>query len=200
MLKLSDNPPVLSPGIESLLDVPGPWWVAHTKARAEKKFAAEMLRRGVSYFLPMVERTAVWGGRKRKVLTPIFSSYVFFSGGETIRYEALLTDKLCQVIPVTDVRQLVTELDAIHRAIDSKHDFLFYPHAVIGKTCRITRGPLRGIIGTVIQNDDVTRIVLQVSMLGQGAALEIAADMLEAVDADPVNASAKSIRDQGGLK
>lgn len=199
MLKLSDNPPVLSPGIESILDVTGPWWVAHTKARAEKKFAGELLRRGVSYFLPMVERTAIWGGRKRKVLTPVFSSYVFFSGSDTTRYEALLTDKVCQIIPVKEVSQLLSELDAIHRAIQTQQDFWFYPHAVIGKTCRIIRGPLRGITGTVVQNDDVTRLVLQVSMLGQGAALEIAADLLEPIDDQPA-LSGRLVLEQRGAR
>src|SRR5207244_3646835 len=38
MLKLSDNPPVRPPGAESMASFAGEWWVAHTKARFEKRF------------------------------------------------------------------------------------------------------------------------------------------------------------------
>jgi hypothetical protein len=38
---------------------------------------------------------------------------------------------------------------------------------------------LQGIVGTVVRRDNETRLVLQVSMLGQGASLEIDTDLLE---------------------
>ena len=33
MLKLSDNPAILTPEVQSLTELSGTWWVAHTKAR-----------------------------------------------------------------------------------------------------------------------------------------------------------------------
>jgi len=54
-----------------------------------------------------------------------------------------------------------------------------YPFVAVGQRCRVARGSMRGVEGLVIAKDDVTRIVLQVSMLGQGVSLEISADVLE---------------------
>ena len=33
MLRLSDNPTILTPKVESLTELSGAWWVTHTKAR-----------------------------------------------------------------------------------------------------------------------------------------------------------------------
>src|SRR5688500_468301 len=108
MLAFSDNPPVLSPGLRSVAEGRGRWWVAHTKARCEKAFAADLLGRDVAYFLPMTERVSVSGGRKRRGMTPLFPSYVFVCGAENddTRYRAMLTGRLCQVLPVADQGRL----------------------------------------------------------------------------------------------
>ena len=57
-----------------------------------------------------------------------------------------------------------------------------YHFAVKGRRCRVTRGPLQGVEGTIIEADNIMRLVLSVSILGAGASLEIAAELLEPVD------------------
>src|SRR5688500_18969133 len=45
-----DEPPALSPRVARIGEVEGDWYVAHTKSRQEKAFAADLLRRGIDYF------------------------------------------------------------------------------------------------------------------------------------------------------
>jgi len=66
--------------------------------------------------------------------------------------------------------------------IDGKQALELLSFAAIGRRCRITSGPFEGMEGTVIHRDGVTRLVLQVSILGQGAAIEIEPDLLEEVN------------------
>ena len=179
MLALADNPPVLSPGIHSVTEAPGTWWVAHTKARFEKSFAADLLARSVAYFLPMRERVTVSGGRRRRGMAPLFPSYVFFCGDAETRYRAIATGRLCQVLRVVDQAGLVAELDALHRALEGRAPLDPYPYAAVGRRCRVTAGPFRGLEGTVVRWEGRTRIVLQVGILGRGASLEIHPDLLE---------------------
>jgi transcription antitermination factor NusG len=57
-----------------------------------------------------------------------------------------------------------------------------YPFAAVGRRCRVTAGPLEGMEGIVVRRDKLARLVLEVSILGQGASVEIDADLLEALD------------------
>ncbi|HUU23354.1 MAG TPA: transcription termination/antitermination NusG family protein [Phycisphaerae bacterium] len=181
MLKLSENPPVLSPEHESVSAIGGRWWVAHTKARFEKSFAWDLLREGIAYFLPMVERVRVSGGRKRRMLMPLFPSYVFLCGDEEDRYTAMTTHRLCQTLEVPDQPGLVADLASLEKALAGKAELDPYPHTAVGQRCRVSAGPFRGLEGVVIHRNRVAKVVLEVRMLGQGAVMEIEADLLEAV-------------------
>jgi hypothetical protein len=182
MLKEADNPPPLPPGVASVRDLAGDWWVAHTKSRAEKAFAWDLIGRGIPHFLPTVEREAVWGGRRRKVRTPLFPGYAFFCGDESARYEAMTTGRLCQAIPVKRRERFVEEVFALERAVLAGLKLELFPFAVAGRRCRVAAGPLRGIRGVIVRDADKSRLVLEVEILGQGASLEVSADLLEPVD------------------
>jgi transcription antitermination factor NusG len=179
MLAVSDNPPVLTESVQDISSLTGTWWVAHTKARCEKALAWDLIDRDIPYFLPMAQKVAFWGGRKRQVLSPVFPSYVFFCGGGEDRAGVFATRRVCQIIEVRQREQFVSELQAVHLALSSKHSLDLYPHAAVGRRCRVAQGPLQGIEGVVIQKNGATHLVLNVSMLGQGACLEISADLLE---------------------
>jgi transcription antitermination factor NusG len=182
MLKLSENPAIVTPHIQSLTELEGSWWVARTKARFEKAFAWDMYRRDIGYFLPMREKVIFSGGRKRHVMVPLFPLYVFFCGTETDRYTAMTTNRLCQIIEVIDQETLVDELVRIEKALVNKAAIDQYPRLPVGSRCRITSGPMMGIEGIVIERDNAkARMVLEVNILGQGALIEIDADILEPV-------------------
>ena len=182
MLKLSDNPPIRPHDTESLADLDGRWWVAHTKARNEKALAWDLLRRGIGYFLPLRERLTFSGGRKRRGMSPLFPSYLFLCGDEDDRYVAMTTDRICQTIDVFDQATLIDELVAIERALDAKAQLERYPHPAIGRPCRVIAGPFEDLEGIVVQLATKARLVLQVHILSEGAALEIEADLLEPLD------------------
>jgi transcription antitermination factor NusG len=173
---------MLTPTAGSLIELPRQWWIAHTKARFEKAFAWDMHRRGIGYFLPLAERVRRSGGRKRTMLIPLFPSYVFFNGDADARYSALATNRLCTVIPVTDQDKLVHELVGIEKAVMGNAQLDLYPFVVVGTRCRITAGPFAGLEGVVTRRDGVDRFVLQVSILGQGAVMEIDGDRLEPIE------------------
>jgi transcriptional antiterminator RfaH len=179
MLKLSDNPPQIPPGAGSIARLEGAWCVAHTRARFEKAFAWDLLHRGIAYFLPMMERVRVSGGRKRRVMVPLFTSYVFFCGSDSDRHAAMTTGRLCQTIPVIDQTQFLSEIMAIEKVIAGCAVLDQYPRIAAGTRCRVIAGPFQGIEGVVIDRNKMARMVLSVGILGQGAAVEIDADLLE---------------------
>ena len=102
MLSFSDNPPVKPAAVSALGEVGGDWFVAHTKARNEKALAHDLARRGIDYFLPMVEKVTFSGGRRRRTMAPLFPSYLFFAGDDAARVDVLATGRLCQAFAVGD--------------------------------------------------------------------------------------------------
>lgn len=182
MLKLDDNPPIMYPEDQMPSGVAGVWWVGHTKARNEKALAWELRGKGIAYFLPMVERVIFSGGRKRRGMSPLFPGYLFFCGDEMARYTAMTTNRLAQTIEVKDQPLLVRELTHLHQAIKAGMSLDPYPELAVGSRCRVKAGPMLGIEGTLIRRDGVTRLALNVSLLGQGAELQIEPELVEAID------------------
>lgn len=178
MLKLHDNPPMKPQDSPRLADVPGRWYVAHTKARREKALVWALSAQGVPYFLPMTERLTCNRGRRFRSWLPLFSGYVFFAGDRQARQRALATRHLAGVLDVVDRDRFLAELSQIEQALDGGARLDPYPSMSHGSLCRVRCGPLAGLEGVVVRKN-VTRLLLQVEMLGQAAALEIDGSLLE---------------------
>lgn len=182
MLNIKENPPIIWPQVESISDFTGKWWVAHTKSRNEKALAHDLIGRDISYFLPMSWKVRRKSRRTIKSLLPLFSGYLFFCGNENQRTELLRTDRVANLIEVIDQQKLLRELVQIERVLHSGEPLVPHRYIKIGQKCRVIAGPLMGLLGIVITTKSVTRLVLQVDMLGQAASVEIDIDMIELVD------------------
>ena len=179
MLSAKDNPQGQSPSGVPIGQFEGRWFVAHTKPRQEKALAWDVLGSGGRYFLPMYEVTRRSRGRSWKSLLPLFPGYVFLCGNDEDRTRALKTNRIANIIQVVDQARLVTELSAIHRLVASKLAIDPYPRLHKGAGCRIRRGPLAGLEGHVERRRGRTRFVVNVTILGQGAMVEIDGDLIE---------------------
>ncbi|MBN2139243.1 MAG: UpxY family transcription antiterminator [Sedimentisphaerales bacterium] len=182
MLKPSDNPPVAPPNAESIRDFAGQWWVAHVKSRNEKALAHDLLRRDINYFLPMDWKVRRQSRRTIKTLLPLFSGYLFFCGDEDERVELLRTNRVANLIEVVNQEKLIDELVQIEHALRAGAPLTPHKYIEVGHRCRIIAGPLCGLVGLVVRSGGSARLLLQVDMLGQAAAVEIDVDMIEPVE------------------
>jgi hypothetical protein len=180
MLSLYENPSILTPEVGSLTELRGTWWLAYTRPRFEKAFARDLCSLGIGYFLPMYEKTIFSGGRNRLLMSPLFTSYVFFCGTEQDRYTAMRTNRLCYTVDVVDQEQLIEELASIEAALLSKAVVDAYPRLPVGSRCRIVSGPMENIEGVIVEKKCAkARVVIEVTILAQGTLVEVDADLLE---------------------
>ena len=182
MLKASENPPMLFPANCLEESSYGPWWVAHTRSRQEKALAWFLKENEVGYFLPLRGKVVVHKGRRRKTLLPLFTGYVFFRAGEEARYTALTSNRIAGVIEVIDQSQLTRQLLRVHQALASGEKMDTHPQLQRGTRVRVTGGALMGLEGVITRKRGVTKLLLNVDILGQAAAVEIDADLLELVE------------------
>lgn len=182
MLKVSENPPLMWPQVESIQEFAGQWWVVHTKSRNEKALAHDLISRNISYFLPMTWKVRRQSRRTIRSLLPLFSGYLFFCGQENDRVEVLRTDRAANLIEVKDQQKLLRELQQIEQALKAGVPVTPHKYVKEGQKCRVLAGPLLGLQGVVATTRGATRLVLQVDMLGQAASVEIDVDMIEPVE------------------
>ncbi len=173
---------MLFPSDADLATMPGLWCVAHVKPRQEKALARDLLRSSMAYFLPMYEVRRKSRGRSWLATLPLFSGYMFLCGDEAHRLAAVKTGRIVRTIHVPDQEKLAAELSAIHRLVVSGMAVDPYPSLTTGKQCRVRSGPLKGVEGAVARRKGKSRFVVEVSILGQGAAVEIDGDLLEPID------------------
>jgi len=182
LLKESENPPISWPEVTSILDFAGRWWVVHTKSRNEKALAHDLISKEISYFLPMSWKIRRSRGRKIRSLLPLFSGYLFFCGEENQRVELLRTNRVANLIKVKDQQRLLNELLQIEQALRAGAPLAPHKYIKRGQHCRVTAGPLADLEGIVIRTKAVTRLILQIDMLGQAASVEVDTDMIEVLD------------------
>jgi len=178
MIKLQENPPVRSPWFDSLQDFTGTWWVAQTLSRFEKSLAWELLHRDIGYFLPMTERWTASGGCRLANVVPLFPSYLFFCGTDEDRAAITRIHRVARTIEVADQRELVREMCSIDRAL-ALAPLEIFPGLPVGTRCRVRSGAFAGLEGVVNTGLGADRIVLQLSIIGQGAVMHVDADLLE---------------------
>lgn len=183
MLKLASNPPMMFPAGASPAEIAARWTVAYCKPRQEKALAWDLVRKQVTYFLPMVLRETSSGGRRRRNLYPLFPSYIFLAGDEAERLAVLKTDRTVRLIEISEAEQprFRREIAALDMAVEHAPKSLeLYPRLVPGALVRITAGPMKDIEGVVLQAGNKRKLWLGVSVLGVGATLEIHADLVAA--------------------
>jgi len=182
MIAIQDNPPVIYPEDASVEGIRSNWWVAHTRARHEKALAFDLRALEVSFFLPLVEKTTRIRGRRFRSMLPLFPGYLFFAGDGEARYNALVTSHVANVIPVPNQQQLVYELGQIESALKARTGLDPFPYLKRGRRCWVRSGPLRGTQGILMERRGVTRLVLQIQILGQAVATEVDPSVVEPVD------------------
>ena len=182
MLKEHENPPVIYPAEVSIADFSGQWWVAHTKSRNEKALANDLILRGISYFLPMSWIVTRKTHRPVRSLMPVFTGYMFFCGDDDHRVKVLRTHRVANIIDVVDQFEFVTQLSQVEMAIKADVPLTQHHFVKKGQWCRVIAGSLMGLEGIVEDLKGVTRLILQVNMLGQATSVEIEADMVEVIE------------------
>jgi transcriptional antiterminator RfaH len=167
-----------------LAGLSGQWWILHTRARNEKKVAEMLATRGIGFYLPLVSVRRTYEKRKTTFQIPLFPGYVFLCGDREACLAAWKTNRVAQILEVSDQDGLRRELESIAVAVEFGAALELYPALQPGRRCRVTRGPLKDVEGTVLRKGTRAQMFLAVTLLGQSAVVEVDAALLEPIGDD----------------
>jgi len=158
------------------------WSVLRTRGRAEKGVAAILEGAGIEFFLPLIRRVAIHGGRRRRVEQPLFPGYLFLHATQEQRWFAADSRLVAQAIPAVDQARLGREIEQIRAVLERGGELDPHPYLRVGRRVRVRSGPFAGIEGLVERRDPGGRLILGVDLLGQASCMEIDAALLEPTD------------------
>jgi len=158
------------------------WFALYTKARQEKSLARELLKYQVPFYLPLVKKTSVSGGRTRTSMLPLLGGYVFLCGTEEERIKSLTTNRVSRVLPVEDSEQLVFDLRQLRQLIAANVPLTVESRLAPGQRVRVRHGAFAELEGTILKRRGETRLLVSVNFLQQGASVEIDDFLLERLE------------------
>jgi transcription antitermination factor NusG len=145
----------------------GPWWVLHTRPRAEKVIAERFCSQHRSVFLPLRKQAHTHNKRTRYAYNPLFPGYLFVRGSGEVRQAALETNRVASVIPVSDQDGLNNALVGIYRSMQVGMLMAVEEGYHPGSPVVIESGFLQGTVGKVIGQDGERRFLIELEMLGR---------------------------------
>ncbi|MBL9139260.1 MAG: UpxY family transcription antiterminator [Verrucomicrobiales bacterium] len=157
------------------------WWVAHTKARCEKKLADYCLRGGIAPTLPLYKSVKKYRGKTVTFEKPLFPGYLFLRMSTFERSKVLQSDYLANLLDVPVQDEFEEQLGAILQALDTDYEVKLAPTIKPGCRVRIKSGPLRGLEGYVEQRRGTVEVHLRLDFISQAAAVRMDADLLELI-------------------
>jgi transcriptional antiterminator NusG len=158
------------------------WFALWTRSRHEKIVRDQLAKKAdVDVFLPTIGKWSRWKDRKKKIDWPLFPGYVFARFVPDERIGVLKVDGVVQIISNNGILSPIPdeEIDSIRVLVESELAYDPVPLIKEGDLVKVTSGPLKGVVGRLIQKKGVSaRLVLSVDLIGQAVSVEVdAADV-----------------------
>jgi transcription antitermination factor NusG len=165
--------------LPSLNSVPNElsWYAVHTRARHEKRVAAQFEEKRVCTFLPLLRQIHKWSDRRVNVEVPMFSCYAFVRVVHTVeeRLKVLRTPGVLgfvgserQGTPIPD-----EQIETLQTAIRENIPCFPYPFIRAGRRVRIRGGSLDGVEGILVRQGADQSLVVSVELLRRSVAIRV---------------------------
>ena len=153
------------------------WYAVHTRARHEKRVAAQFKEKRVCTFLPLLRQIHRWSDRRSMVEVPMFGGYAFVRMAQTAeeRLKVLRTPGVLAFVgnerqgsPIPD-----EQIESIRTIIGQGISCAPYPFISAGKRVRIRGGSLDGVEGILVRQGADQSLVVSVVVLQRSVAIRV---------------------------
>ena len=162
------------------------WYALYTRSHCEQLVFDQLTARGYCLFLPKLDIWSKRVGKHHRLSVPMFPSYLFLNHD---------MDKM-SYIDIRNARGLVRilgerwdklsvipdgEIESIRRILNTSIPIIGHPYLREGQRVRITRGPLKGIEGILMESRPAKGLlILSVDLLRRSIAVEVDSSMVTA--------------------
>lgn len=127
------------------------WYALYTKPRKEQKVAQQLEQLGFTIYLPLKTEMRQWSDRKKKVVSPLFTSYVFIQIEETKRADVFIIDGVLNYVFWLGKPAIIrnNEMELMRNEIDKPNTEVVVSNLLPGEQVQLKQGVFKGQEATV---------------------------------------------------
>lgn len=146
------------------------WYAMYVRPRTEKKVHKMLEKNQLKSYLPLVSKIKKWSDRKKLILEPLFSSYVFVYISESKDFaKSLLVDGACNFIRFGNdyARIRDEEINNIRILLNGGTDTVEVSHTLpsVGEIRTIKHGLLKGLECMVLRINNKDKVVVKIESI-----------------------------------
>ena len=165
---------------------PPKWYAIYTNPRAEKLVHTRLIEEGVESFLPLQKTYRKWSDRKKLIMKPLLSSYVFVK---------VVPKEFPRVYRTTGVVKFVSfegqpvsipqkQIDNLRLLVNSDAEIEVTTEKFEqGDQVEVINGSMVGLTGELVQTGGKKRVIVRIDKLDQNILLTIPVTFLRKIKA-----------------
>ena len=160
------------------------WLAAYTKARHETAVARQLEAKEVTFLLPTYVKSSHWSDRLKRVLAPLFPSYVFVQVSDDERVRVLQTAGVVNFVSMAGRPAALSdeEVRLLQECAARPQVFEPYPFLCVGQRVKVKHGPFAGWEGVLTFKKNSARLVISLDQIMRSVSVELAGADVEALN------------------
>lgn len=156
------------------------WFAIRVRPKHEKAAAVNLGRQGFEEYVPVHRVRRRWSDRVKELDAVLFPGYIFCRFPHHDRLRVLSSPSVESIVGFgkTDIPVDDAEIQAVRTLVASGRPLAPWPFLRIGQNVTIENGPLAGVRGVVLRDQDSWRVVVSVEALDRSIAVEVDRDMI----------------------
>ena len=151
------------------------WFALRVRSNHERITTVHLKDRGYTQFAPSYKVKQRWSDRVKETDRFLFPGYVFCRFDPNDRLPILTAPGVIDVVGFGKLPERIpdSEMERVHRMVDSGLLVTPHPYVRIGQAVLIERGPLAGMEGILAEVKGNVRLVVSVNLLQRSVSAEV---------------------------
>ena len=122
------------------------WYALYTRPRWEKKVNKLLEQKGIESYCPLNKVQKQWSDRKKKVISPLFTSYVFIQIEESKRDTVFVIDGILNYVFWLGKPAVIRDedMEVMRNTINQPNTEVLITHLQSGQQLQIQQGAFKG--------------------------------------------------------
>jgi transcription antitermination factor NusG len=157
------------------------WYAIRVRSNFEHATARFLDSHEYQVFVPTYRERREWSDRVKEIDAPLFSGYVFCRMDIHCRQMVVRAPGFLNIVSAGSEFLPVEEsqIEAVRKIVNSPVFRTPWPYLAVGEKVVISRGPLAGVEGILVEKKNEHRLIVSVHLLQRSIAAEVSLDWVK---------------------